>query len=79
MRLRELREEAGLLQRELGDQLQKKVPGRAGSTNSQPRIQRYESGSNRMSLNTAKALIDILNGVFKRKRLKTRAALEDLI
>jgi transcriptional regulator with XRE-family HTH domain len=79
MRLKELREEAGLLQRELGDRLQKKVPGRVGSKNSQPRIQRYESGDNKMRLDVAQALVTILNKELAKKRSKMRATLQDLL
>jgi transcriptional regulator with XRE-family HTH domain len=62
MSLKELREAAGLTQQELGERLAKVLPSTgAHPEQHQSRISSYETGRNRMPLQVAVALTDLLN------------------
>lgn len=79
MSLKELREEAGLSQRELGERLAKAVPGEAAPEYYQPRISSYETGRNSMSVPVALALVKILNRELRKAKSKRVATIEGLV
>lgn len=79
MSLKDLREEAGLSQRELGELLAKSVPGDGEPEYYQPRISSYETGRNSMSLTVALALVAILNKELKKAKSKRVATVEGLL
>jgi transcriptional regulator with XRE-family HTH domain len=76
MKMQELREAAGLSQRELGERLYK-ATGNNTSNNPQTRISSYEAGRNRVPLDIAIALVKILNKELTKKGSRTRAKVED--
>lgn len=83
MSLRELRIEAGLSQKELGERVAKALtpPGEKPTPPKyyQPRISAYESGRNVPSLNVAAALVAALNKALKKAGSDKSAKIEDLL
>lgn len=79
MRLKELREEARLSQRELGMLVADELgEGEKNEKSYQSRVSAWEAGRNEISLTVGMAIVRVLNVELKRVRSKTRAELTDL-
>lgn len=79
MKLKSLREEAGLSQEQLGRQLADALGETRERKYYQPRIAAYEQGRNNLSLPAAKALVSILNRALRSAKSRRKAAIEDLL
>lgn len=79
MKLKTLRESAGLSQEQLGRKLAAALDEANPPKYCQPRIAAYERGRNNLSLPVAKALVTILNRELAKAKSRKRAALDDLL
>lgn len=78
MKLKELREVAGISQRELGERLSKELKETPPKC-TQTRISSYESGRNKVPLAVAIKLVVVLNRALKKAKSRRQASIEDLV